>query len=287
MGDYYEAPTKESLNRGYFWMTHKKLYRNISLGIMAVVILIIFAVAFVNLYNYFANPSYEQQAVSLTTKKYWLEAHRDNEPKPMSVYETKYIRTGTGLYDLTASVANTNENWAISEVTYHFVVNNVVLSSQTGFLNPGEERIFYQPGYVSNKPISNIKLKIEDVRWRQFESDTMTVDWLIEDIKFKPTSREIDGNQSFTIPPSVTWTATNNSLLDFWEVDFQVALYNGDNLVGVREWKQNYFDSLETKELEVIWLSDLPRVSDVKVHPVLNLLDRSNIREVQADIFRK
>ncbi len=58
MGNYYEAPTKKSLERGYFWMTHRKMYRNILLGIFAAIILIILGVAAMNFYKYYSIPSF-------------------------------------------------------------------------------------------------------------------------------------------------------------------------------------------------------------------------------------
>lgn len=285
MGDYYEAPTKESLDRGYFWMTHRKMYKNILFAFLAFLVMIIVVVAIVNFYKYISSTGFEEQANNLAVKKYWTELHNINKPDELFVYDTKALNIGSGLYDLTASVENSNKDWSISELKYHFVVNNIILGSYSSFFNPGEERVLLQPGYKSSKPIASIELVIEDTKWRHFDNDIMEVNFLIEDIKFKATSREVDGNQSFTVPPSVTWKVSNNSLYDFWEVGFQVALYNGENLVGVREWKQNNFDALETKELEVIWLNDLPRVSDVKIYPIINLLDRDNLREAKADIF--
>ncbi|RJQ35342.1 hypothetical protein C4566_00810, partial [Candidatus Parcubacteria bacterium] len=78
------------------------------------------------------------------------------------------------------------------------------------------------------------------------------------------------------INPLVTWQAQNLSLYDFWEVDWQIALFDGDNLVGVNEAKSRDFKSLESRDIEVAWLKDLPRVTKVQIFPVLNWLDKDN-----------
>lgn len=286
MADYYEAPSKKSLERGLFWMTHRKMFRNILLISAFLLVFSIFGFSAFKAFQYFSSSSFEDQARALTLQKNWTDIHRKNSPADLTMYEAKSINVGASLYDLVAILENPNEEWSVSELEYHFVVNDFVLASDVSFMNPNQTSIILSPGYKTSKPIRSVEFVIDNIKWRKNENDILNVDWAIDEVVFNPTTREVDGNVSFTVPPSVTWTATNNSLYDFWEVTFQVALYNGSNLVGVREWKESKFDALEKKEFEVIWLHDLPRVSKVEVSPVLDLLDKDNLRKVEADIFR-
>ena len=47
------------------------------------------------------------------------------------------------------------------------------------------------------------------------------------------------------LPARVVWQATNDSLFDFWQVPWQVAVYNQDRLVGVSELLVEDFKSLD------------------------------------------
>ena len=64
---------------------------------------------------------------------------------------------------------------------------------------------------------------------------------------------------------------------------WQVAVYNQDRLVGVSELLVEDFKSLETKDLEVVWLYDLPRITKVLVTPQLNIKDKNNIKNQNKD----
>ena len=57
----------------------------------------------------------------------------------------------------------------------------------------------------------------------------------------------------------------------------------GDRIVGFNELKSRDFKSLEKRELEIAWLYDLPRVSNVEIYPILNSLDFSNFKDLQLD----
>lgn len=283
MSDYI-VPTQKSLERGYFWMTHRKLFFRIIFFIIFAIIFGIYAYAGFYFYKYFQNPSFEDQARAYITQNYWLERHKANSPQEIERLSTKSLQVNTDLYDLVALVSNGNEDWFATEVEYHFIVDGRSLPKKTSFFNPGETRFLYEPGYKSSRPISSIDVRIDKVTWMHNDGEGAIGEWFIpqENIKFKPVTREIDGNKSFTVPASVTWDVTNNSLYDFWEVTFQVALYNGESLVGIKEWKEGEFQAFDRRTLEVSWPNDLPRISEVKIYPVQNWLDKDNLMRLRG-----
>lgn len=278
MNDYRPLSPKE-LEQGYFFLSHRDLFRKIVLALSILLIAAIYAGVILNLVKLFSAPSWNNLAVSIdSSQPDWLSFHQSRAPKDIVVSNPQYVSLGNRRYDLVAFVNNTNSDWALKEFEYNFVVNGQELDTQTSFLNPSEDRLVAKIGYSSPEAISSIKLNIGKISWRRYSQDTPVIDWQIENIVYQPVSRQTVDKQSFVIPPRVSWEARNMSLYDFWEVGWQVVLLNGDKIVGVKESRASDWGSLQSQSMELVWLVDLPRVTKTLVYPMLNWLDFENYK---------
>jgi len=283
MNDYQPLSPKE-LERGYFFLSHKDLLKKIALAWFILVIALIYGLAIFNLIRLFRSPSWSSLATSISASRTdWSGFHKDRSPREIVVAAPQYISLGNRRYDLAAFVNNPNNDWALAEFEYNFVVNGQELAIQTSFLNPGEDRLIAKIGYLAPESIGSVQLNLGRMSWRRYSEDTPVIDWEIQNIKYQPVSRQTLGKESFVVPPRVSWEARNMSLYDFWEVGWQVVLLSGDKMVGVKESRAADWQSLQSQPMELVWLEDLPRVTKTLVYPALNWLDFDNYKNRPAD----
>ena len=282
MDDYKPLKQKE-LDRGYYFLTHRPMIKKALYGVAIAILALAYLFVISNIIKYVTGTSFNTAALQMANNTDWATYHQNRMPQDINVSATQFLAIGAGRYNLLAKVSNPNDDWAVSEFEYTFVVNGKALEAKTLFLNPGEEYFLLDIGYESTKAISSLKVVLDNIKWRRWENDTPVIQWQVKDNNFKPLSREVVGNDTIVVQPHATWEAINMSLFAFWEVDWQVILYNGDRVVAVSEVKSKDFDSLESRQLEAIWLNDLPRVTRTEVWPLLNWLDLDSFKEITPD----
>ena len=282
MNDYQPLKQKE-LDRGYYFLTHRPMIKKTLYGVAIAILALSYLFIIGNIIKYVTGTSFDTTALQMANSTDWATYHQNRMPRDISVSATQFLAIGSGRYNLLARVSNPNDDWAVSEFEYTFIVNGEALETNTLFLNPTEEYFLLEIGYESTQAISSLKVVLDNIKWRRWENDTPVIRWQIKDINFKPLSREVVGNDTITVQPRATWEAINTSLFAFWEVDWQVVLYNGDRVAAVSEVKAKDFDSLESRQLEAIWLNDLPRITKTEVWPLLNWADLDSFKEIIAD----
>ena len=282
MQDYQPLDPKD-LERSYFLLTHKDSIKKIFLLILGVFILAIYLIFVLNFIPFVKAGSLNNLAQSIGQSYNWSTFHASRQPQPLRNSSPQFFSLGGGNYNLLSIVENPNQDWAISSLDYKFVINGQELPVQKAFLNRGQSRLFTKMSHREDKGISSLEIKIENIKWYRAENDIPEIAWEINEVNFQPASRQTVEGRTFDIPARVTWQARNLSLYNFWEVDWQIVLMAGDRAVGFNELKSRDFMSLEKKELEIVWLYDLPRVSTVEIYPILNSLDFSNFKNLQLD----
>jgi len=276
MNDYQPIDQKE-IERAYFFLTHKALFKKLGLISVVVVTALIYVLLVVNVISIFQRNNFNEIALKLDSGLDWGSYHKARAPQALMANSTRFLVTENGKYTLMAFVENPNQDWFVTNFKYKFLVNGQELETKETFLNPGEKRILLQANY-SGSSITDLKVDIGNVSWRRFEKDAPEIIWDIQEAHYFPARTITDNGDALDINPTVSWTAQNMSLYDFWEVGWQVALFDGDRAIGVTEIKSLDFKSLEKRDIEVSWLKDLPRVTKVEIFPVLNWLDKDNFK---------
>ncbi|MBT4849595.1 hypothetical protein HON36_01960 [Candidatus Parcubacteria bacterium] len=279
MDDYKPISTRE-LERGYYLLTHREQLKKIgAVGLLAVV-LIIYVILAINTIAYASSDSYASQLTRIETQTDWATYHQQRKPMELNRLFTKYLSLGEGKYNFVTFLENPNTDWAAIEIEYEFTINGQSLGIEKTFLNPGETRLVVRFGYEDRGTVSNLDVNIIGTKWRRFENDVPIINWDIKNAEYTPTSNvAVGSDDSLVIPANVKWQAQNLSVYDFWEVDFIIAVFNGENLVGVNKYKARDFMSLEDREMEVFWTTSLSRINKIEVWPVLNGTDFDNYKE--------
>lgn len=280
MDDYRPISQKE-LERGYFLVTHRLIIKKIAL-ISAIVILIIFyAIIIWQFFNYLRSQSFNQVATSIDQSKIdWAAYHNSRAPQNLDLDKPTFISLGDRKYNIVALVANPNQNWAVKNLDYHFVSQGEATPTQTAFINPGETRLLAITGYDSDKAIRDPELVISDIEWYRIDSRFPQINIEVSGIAFQAASRQTVDGVTTQLPARVSWQAYNDSVYNFWEINWQVALYNGDKLVALNEPKTKDFLALERRDMETVWLGGLPRVTRAEVFPLINKLDSGIFKDI-------
>jgi hypothetical protein len=268
----------KDLDRGYWWLTHKTLIIKMSwfLGILLVVLLYVFLLTkFTTLIN---GAGLNQWAQNIQQHFDWQTYHQQRKPQTIVVSSAQVLPVAGRLYNLVAVVKNPNADWAISKLSYRFVVNGEAQEEQVTFLNPGQEKYLLKLGLSFQGVIKTVDLQIVDIAWRRFEEDTIVLDWQVDNIKYQGPSVITVDKERVDVPARATWQAQNLSLYNLWQTNWQVALYNLDRLVAVSQIQVENWQALAKKDLEAVWLNDLSNVTKVEVKPDVNWLDATNLK---------
>ena len=281
--DDYRPLTQKEIDRGYYFLTHRPMFKKALYGIAIAILALSYILVISNVIKYVTGTSFDYLALQMAESNDWAAYHQSRQPRDIDVSATQFLSIGGGRYNLLAKISNPNDDWSVSEFEYTFVINGKAIESKTSFLNPSGEHLLLEIGHKSTQPISKLNIVVEDIKWRRWENDTPVIEWQLKDITFKPLTREVIDDDTIILQPQVNWEAKNMSLYAFWDVDWQVVLYNADRIVGLAEVKSKEFNSLESRQIETIWLNDLPRVTKTEVQPLLNWLDSDNFKEIIAD----
>jgi len=281
--DNYNPITDQELKTGHFILTNRDKIKKAGLVVLILLIAGVYIKLVFSLVKLVQAENFQSIAVQIHQNKDWASYHNERSPRMISVSATQYLPLGAKRYNLIAFVNNLNDDWAVSNLEYNFVVNNEPLPVESIFLNPGESRMIIKTGYNSPRAITNLSIQLGDISWRRFNNDTAIVGWDIKDIVFTPASNKIVDDNVINTPAKVEWSAQNLSLHNFWEVGFQVAIFAGDKLVGINEIEAGNIMALQTRSFNAVWLNNLPRVTKTIVYPVLNWLDTDNFKEFYSE----
>ena len=272
----YKVKTDKELERGLFFIRHKRLFKRIIFSIAIFIIIIIYFKLFFNIVEYFKNPNYYVLAQQINYNQDWLRYHNQRKPIKLKISDPQFLPIGNKKYNLVAFIENLNKDWAVKEFEYRFIINGEVLDSQKAFLNPGESKFLIKLAYELDKSIKNIEIETGNLYWRRYSNDTKVVEWSLTDIKFVPISNNV--------PAQVFWKAQNKSLFDLRQVIFQIALFNGSKLIAINEIQGSDFMSLDKKNLDSIFWYSLPRITETQIFPSFNWIDESSYKYLNTDV---
>lgn len=275
--------SNQDLERGYWWLQHKELINKIFLVFLILSLLSLYTWLTFAYVRYFQSGNWETYAQQLDANQFnWGQYHQMRAAKALKISGAQALATNGSLYNLVAAIENPNTDWLATKLTYRFVVNGQAQANKETFVLPTSQKFLLQLAYQAKTSIQSVQIEILDTTWQRVGKTDFNV-FSSTDAQYLGPNTQVVDDKKIDLPARVVWQATNNSLFDFWQVPWQIAVYNQDRLVGVSELLVEDFKSLETKDLEVVWLYDLPRITKVVVTPQLNIKDKNNIKNKNQD----
>lgn len=176
-------------------------------------------------------------------------------------------------YDLVATVFNPNPDWRIY-LEYYFLINGSEKTPPlSSFVDPQEEKYLFVLGHSLPFPAKEIEFFISQMSWQRLRSSQKEKLSVLEQLEVKDVNlRYLRSSSEGKVLPQISFKAQNNSIYDFWETEFIIALEKDLNLVGLNILPLSHWKSLEEESLYLNWPS-LPDFKQIKIRPEIDLLD--------------
>lgn len=268
------AGYKESkkLKIALWFVTHKEIIRR---GlIMLLVLLDIFFVVFVftRFESYLLGAGEEERMLEQMGQQTinYEDWYQKNQPLPLEIIAQTAVSSGRQNYDFIALVKNPNEKWLVSSLEYKFKWDSGESSVAESFILPEEQKYLIAFGEKSTSAPKSVELEFQNLAWKRV-TPKLNLPEIKKDV-FKIS--EVEFMPKGVVPINrANFRVKNNSIFNFWTVNFNVILYQGNKIVGANSASLRQFLSGQTREVEVSWTETLPSVTNVVVDPEINILD--------------
>ncbi len=214
---------------------------------------------------------------------------RANAAQDLVVDSEKVISTGSGRYDIYASIENPNADWW-AEFTYVFGSDFGNGVTQRGFILPGEAKPLMELAREEDVPISSVEVELTDVLWHRVDHHVVgdyqlwadaRLDLRIEDAEFTKQTNfddEIFGRTTFTV--------VNDSAYSYFDPVMYVILKKSSSVVGIHRTTFKELNSGQRQEVVLNWFGTLPSAGTVEVIPELQLFDLSTYKALEGESTR-
>ncbi|MCH7759642.1 hypothetical protein IID20_04780 [Patescibacteria group bacterium] len=268
----------KKLRFGRWYLGNKeKLYRMlISFFAILAAIFWFFSLYYFILYINF-NQSHEMMLQELTRDKInYVFFHQRFAPTELIINEQFLIDNLDSKYDFVVKVENSNDQWRVSNIEYYFSWDGGRTEIRNDFILPNQKKYFFVLGEkVLSRP-SNPEIIILKVDWRRIRSAKQLRLKILSQLKVSEVKLNyVVPEQKMISLPKISWSIKNNSIYSFWQVNFVITLYQGNQLVGINALPVKKLWSNEERAVEFMWPA-VPVATEISVTPILNVFDQSN-----------
>ncbi len=273
------------LMRAAWWVAHKQQLRN---GFAAVVLFVSGAAILYSAYGFldywiFSRARDQQILQQLATSSINFSAITKPQPIGLSVPTVLSESAGNGHYDVLVKVVNPNKKWT-ADVTVHIASADQSQGVDESItLLDSDEQFLIAPGLASSSG-SSAEAIVSNVVWHRLKNvadlDARKPKFDVTDVHFvSGPELKITGN---TTVGQVTFSVANQSIFNFWSVDFTVVIMEGDNPVAAAKTTLTKFLSNEKRNVSINFYSDIPAATNVLVVPYVNVSDDSVFMQVPS-----
>lgn len=273
--------TVRKLDIGLWYLEHKNLLRKILIGFLIFISAVSWPYVIYGFANYLSRGMTEDKALVddiVNSGRISHDTIVSLSPKDLSFGSASMLPSGNNKYDFFARVQNPNERHG-AEFIYYFSDGNKDTESLSGFILPGETKYLLSLGNELEYRPASSQLKIDGLKWVTIDRHEIS-DWkdyserhldiAISDTKFTPAGQS--GLSDKISLNSLEFNTLNNTVFNYWNVDFIILLFGGSNIVGVNKYSLNEFMSGQTRQASMNLPGELSHVSKIEVFPEINIL---------------
>ncbi|MFH1173168.1 MAG: hypothetical protein V1692_01400, partial [bacterium] len=189
-------------------------------------------------------------------------------------------------YDFFAQIKNPNQEWYVASFDYRFILSSGSTEVRQGFLLP-EEGKYLMDLAVETKGASQARLEIRNIEWRRVNKHQIPdyqafyqehFNFELADIAFTSAGQSAAGTGQ------VDFNIINRTAYNFWNVGFQVLLYNGRQIAGVNYISLEQLLAGENRPVHVYWYEKLPNISQVEIIPEADIFDSKVYMQIEGGI---
>jgi len=268
--------TDKQLRHAKWYLRHKNRIHNIFILFLFILDIVLITIIIIQSVFYFR--SKEEHLINmrgLTENKIDFLALREHfSPQSIVTDSLTIIRPDPrkSQYDFAITVFNPNPDWQAT-IEYYFSINELNPTLNLNFINPEERKYFFSLGVQIASEINDVQFLISNISWRrirQQQDDSLSIldQLIVEDVNLEYLQAE---NESLILP-QISFKAKNNSVYDFWEPQFVIALERDLSLVGLNIFSVDSWRANEEKNLTFVWPL-IPKFTHIKIKPEINVLN--------------
>ncbi len=275
--------TPNQLKWAQWWLTNKKLLKKL---LIIFLIVVNFGVYFFAIYNFITfltySKDYNKMIEEMTTLQDDYSLLRAiHQPKPLEIVSTHVLyasKDGYGFsrYDIGVIVKNNNENWIISSLEYNFLLSNGSnTATQKTILLPNQEKYLFSLGQkISDQTkINSAEFNIKNIQWQRVKSNHKKMLDVLPQLIIKDQKINYLSGPSDTIIPQLEFTINNQSVFNFWQLDYTTAFYRGRDIVAVYPVSIKNIMSEENRIVKIFLGSNFPETTEIVFSLNTDILD--------------
>lgn len=275
-----EGVSTKSLDFGLWFIEHKKQLRSALVIILIVISAISWSYTIYGFAYYIAKGMADDEKLISEMVRNSNPGHNyiaSQAAEDLNYYPALVLKSSDKRYDFLAQLKNPNKDWW-AEFYYYFTVGQTKTKIEKGFILPQETKFLltlaqefsYQP---------QVQLVIENLRWQRVNAHLIP-DWndyyashlniVNSDIKFLPAS--LSGLSEKVMLNQLDFTSVNKTPYNYWQVDYIILLFGGDNVISVNKYSLTDFMSGQVRSVNLSWPGNLGRVSKIEINPEINIM---------------
>lgn len=277
------ALSNKGLQRGIWFVKHKLLLRRI-------LIITLSAWAFVSVslglviwtkyaaYDFWKDRDLYRSQISQFPN---YDIKRDlYQAIPPTFGQPEVFRGAENTYDLITPVKNSNPS-IIAHIQYHYQFTGGKTSVLTTSLLPGSDTFVSFLGFEHDTFPARAQLVVDDISWERIDTHFIPdpASFIEARLVFEAENlafiAEEDGRGS-----TLSFDLINRSVYSYWQADFLVRMFRGNEPVGVVFVSEPQFLGNETRAIEYRLFQDIAGVSRIELTPFINVFDHTNYMPV-------
>lgn len=197
-------------------------------------------------------------------------------PKPVSLFWTRFVPAGENAYDIAAEIQNSNEVLAAENLKYRFTMHDatgpIAIRDGSTFLFPQERTHVTESRMVTSRLPNRIEFEIIHVDWKLYQDSKPNL--LVEERKYTVVDEESKKS-------SVEARIRNKSPFSFKEIQVNVMLLDQEgNLLGVNRTLLENMAPDQSETVKLIWPREIQGVvASIKIEPRVNVFKSGIILE--------
>ncbi len=275
-----EGVTTANLNLGLWWVENREKIKKIIILILLIISVVTWAL-FIGTFGYYVLFGIKQddlmiqelsQGPSINHAVVMAMAAQD-----LQFANVQSFKVTDGRYDFMVQATNPNKNFYV-EFDYYFNVDGKAIGQRHGFILPGETKYFFALGQDLASPPDDIEFRTDNLAWRKIDSRVFP-DWegyakerlniTTDNAQFLPArstvlSEKEDLNE-------LDFTLHNNTIFNYWQVNFKIVLSNSGNIVGVSEYTADNLMTGENRDISMTIPGSIGRVDNIEIVPELDI----------------
>jgi hypothetical protein len=275
--------TTANLNLGLWWVENRAKIKKIIILILLTISIITWTI-FIGTFGYYVFFGIKQDDLMIRElaqgPSISHELVMSMGSQPLVFTNVQSFKVGDGRYDFMVQAANPNQTF-YEEFDYYFNVDGQAVGQKHGFILPGETKYFFVLGVDLASPPDDIQFRTNGLTKRKIDS-RIYPDWE----NYVKERLNISADNALFIPARSTvlsekvdlnelnFTLHNNTIFNYWQVNFKIVLSSSGNIVGISEYTADNLMTGESRDISMTIPGSIGHVDNIAIIPELNVIKK-------------